>query len=237
MLCNLVKSIKNVGLIDDFKFYPIDKEIYNTLHNDLDCELLEDIARTEDTDYIGYGNNGFKDITLFKNRIMQHSLHQGNNTLLVDTDIMFISNPMELLNKYIEDHDVLFQTETYFNKNKRKFNKTEVNTGFIYAKPEEDVIKLFDYNRGDETAVKTQQFLINWRIKTYKKQRWYPSLPQIQSDLDVNYGRLPIFEFPTWVTYTNSTEEQQKKAKILHYNDTSSITTKIDRMMSNKHWV
>ena len=237
LLDNLIESLRRVELLDRLILYPLDKSTHDKYNKDIQCVLLEDIdCEPESPEYVGYGTKNFKNITLFKNRILQDSLMRGCDTLLVDTDIVFLKDPLNRLTQLGLKHDVLFQIEAYFNKRKKKWFKTEVNTGFVWSRPTEKTIKLFDHNRGDEHGTKTQQFLINWRIKTFKNKRWYPNIPSIQSDTEINYKRLRVEEFPTWVSWKGISENKKHQSYILHYNDTSSLDTKIERMKEQGHW-
>lgn len=237
LLDNLIESLRRVELLDRLILYPLDKSTHDKYNKDIQCVLLEDIdCEPESPEYVGYGTKNFKNITLFKNRILQDSLMRGRDTLLVDTDIVFLKDPLCYLAQLGSKHDVLFQIEAYFNRRKKKWFKTEVNTGFVWSRPTENTIKLFDYNRGDEHGTKTQQFLINWRIKTFKNKRWYPNIPSIQSDTEINYGRLRVEEFPTWVSWSAITEREKYQSYVLHYNDTSYLDTKIERMKEQGHW-
>jgi hypothetical protein len=238
LLDNLIESIRRVNLIDRLVLYPLDSNTYDKYSSIVPCRVLKNVVSEEASDdYVGYGASKFKDITLFKNRIMQDSLRRGDTTLLVDTDIVFLKSPEEYLMQLGNKHEVLFQIETYFNKQKRRWLKTEVNTGFIWAKPTKNIIKLFDYNRGDEHGTKTQQFLINWRLKTFKTRRWYPNIPSIPSDTEIRYDRLKLEEFPTWVSWQNMKNKTREQSYVLHYNDTSYLDTKIGRMKQQGHWL
>tara|TARA_E500000318_G_C3568594_1_gene216815 strand:+ start:3082 stop:3753 length:672 start_codon:yes stop_codon:yes gene_type:complete len=108
---NMLKSAENVGInMDDFIIACMDEDAYKSLSQSgyknsflyMDNELKEYQNWTLNED------SGFRNIVKYKWKVIESTHKKYSNLIWVDTDIVFVENPVEILSNHEE---VLFQTD------------------------------------------------------------------------------------------------------------------------------
>ena len=107
---NMLISAENVGIdMDDFYIACLDLNAYESLKEYKNAFLHIDQPITEYQDWTFDENSGFRNIVKNKWSIIQKIYQEHKNLCWVDTDIVFVENPI----KYISGHEeVLFQGDS-----------------------------------------------------------------------------------------------------------------------------
>jgi len=108
---NMLKSAENVGIsMDDFIIACMDEDAYNSLiHSGYKNSFLYmDNELKEYQDWTLNENSGFRNIVKYKWKVIESTHKKYPNLMWVDTDIVFVENPVEILSNHEE---VLFQTD------------------------------------------------------------------------------------------------------------------------------
>ena len=107
----MLRSAENVGInMDDFIIACMDEDAYKSLSQSgyknsflyMDNELKEYQNWTLNED------SGFRNIVKYKWKVIESTHKKYSNLIWVDTDIVFVENPVEILSNHEE---VLFQTD------------------------------------------------------------------------------------------------------------------------------
>jgi len=108
---NMLKSAKNVGIdMDNFIIACMDEDVYKSLiHEGYKGSFLymnNDLKEYQD--WTLNENSGFRNIVKYKWKVIESVHKKYPNLMWVDTDIVFVENPVEILSNHQE---VLFQTD------------------------------------------------------------------------------------------------------------------------------
>jgi hypothetical protein len=130
----LQASLERIGLGDQLIIYTPDLSV--------DRELSAMGVRSRRFGYqrvaewSDYGTSGFGAIAAYKFAVACEILNSGSNVLFIDSDIVFLANPVGYLKDVIEKTSahLVMQFES---------PKAVYNTGFWYASPDPSVIRLF----------------------------------------------------------------------------------------------
>ena len=227
---NLINSIKNVNMYDNLIVTCLDKKSY---------EYMKKIGvqpRLKKTNFNGdadHGTQKFFDITIQKIIIIKDLLMKYKKTLIYsDTDIVFLKNFEEDIEKFIQGEDNMWiQDDTqYLDSQKPSDN---LCTGFMFFKYNSKTIKLLDEtinimmkykNNIKKLAVGggADQRALNLSIKKHK--------PKLKV--------LNLKEYPNGYRYFNNKDTIYKTyiPKIVHNNWIKGTQNKINRFKKNNLW-
>jgi hypothetical protein len=166
-----------------------------------------------------YGTSHFNIIMFFKlDVISQILLHINRQVVYVDSDIVFLKDPLHslLYSPLPSDIDMMFQCDEYQSCNKKYC--TNICGGLIVARNTPNTQNILNYNRLCDARI------IN--VCTAGDQT-YLNLARNK----VKYDILPKNLFPNGTMLSNI----PKEAILIHYNWLSGAD-KIDRMKANNHW-
>jgi len=120
---NLLKSMENLGIEKQLKIYCVDEECYN-FFKELYPEntiINMNITDTRLYNWIPYrasqhpdveGKKLWSTITFQKIIVMIKELEENDHFLFVDGDVVFLKDPQEDINKYIDDEtDLIIQND------------------------------------------------------------------------------------------------------------------------------
>lgn len=107
---NMLISANNVGInMNDFYIACLDLNSYEELKNYPNAFLYKDLKIKEYQDWTFGSNSGFRNIVKNKWEIIESIYDKHPNLCWVDTDIVFLENPLE----YIENsEEILFQKDS-----------------------------------------------------------------------------------------------------------------------------
>lgn len=106
---NMLISAENVGInSDDFIVACLDNNSYQELSNYKNAFLYIDQPLVEYQDWTFDQNSGFRNIVKNKWSIIKQVYQEHKNLCWVDTDIVFLKNPLEFIT---DDEDILFQSD------------------------------------------------------------------------------------------------------------------------------
>lgn len=106
---NMLVSAEKVGIdMNDFFIACLDENSYESLKHYSNSFLYKDLKIKDYQDWTFSSNSGFRNIVKHKWNIIEHIHKKNPNLCWVDTDIVFLENPIQ----YIEDNEeVLFQKD------------------------------------------------------------------------------------------------------------------------------
>jgi hypothetical protein len=103
-------SAKNVGIdMDDFYIACLDSNAYENLKDYKNSFLHTDQPITEYQDWTFNKESGFRNIVKIKWSLIKKIYQEHKNLCWVDTDIVFVENPIELIEG---NEEVLFQSDS-----------------------------------------------------------------------------------------------------------------------------
>ena len=107
---NMLISAKNVGIdVDDFYIACLDSNAYENLKEYKNAFLHIDQPITEYQDWTFNKESGFRNIVKIKWSLIKKIYQEHKNLCWVDTDIVFVENPIELIEG---NEEVLFQSDS-----------------------------------------------------------------------------------------------------------------------------
>ena len=93
---NMLISARNVGIEEDITVYVLDSHSEEELSKDFNCKLKFFDSDVDDVYHL-YGSKEFKSLMLTKIQIILQELELEEKFLYIDCDVVFKSNPEELL--------------------------------------------------------------------------------------------------------------------------------------------
>ena len=221
LTCNLIYTLKKLGIDDLLKIYCIGEESYNYFQkNYTNSEsVLVNPKESHLSTWCQYyamqnpneeGKKIWADLTSYKFYSIHNELVNGNDVIFVDGDIIFNKNPIPHLLSNIKDNDLLIQNDEQSDDNPR------MCTGFFYLKSTPYTINMSNFEN------------ITKNISTFTNDQQY--LRRHENNMKVSY--LKLAEFPNGKYWR---ENLPKEHYIIHFNyDTG--THKINRMKKYNHW-
>lgn len=147
---NMLKSAENVGIDrEDFIIACLDDNVHQKLV-DIGYSNTYLYLNQEITDYQDWTfdeNSGFRNIVCYKWKIIQQAYQQHKNLCWVDTDIVFLQNPIEMLSGHQE---VLFQSDA---------PGSTICSGFMVFNDTPECKELID--RCSENDLEDDQLIVN----------------------------------------------------------------------------
>lgn len=136
---NMLKSLKPFGLDKKVFLVCIDKKganVLKTLGYNVFC-----IDDGELSKFSPWNTKGYDKICYLKLELIYRILSLNKNILLVDGDLVFLRNPLDDINWWLQETyiDVHIQNDSLENS-----NKANMCTGYMLIKSNEKMIKLYD---------------------------------------------------------------------------------------------
>jgi hypothetical protein len=205
---NLYLSCKKLGLENNLAIICLDDQAQKYFtNNNIDSFIIKSIFNTP-LNFTVYKKKNWNMITASKIDITYRILKLNYNVLIIDGDIVFIKNPLDKLQEYSINYDMLIQSDNGFNEHNND-PKKKLCTGFMYLKPNKNILNLFDPEKiilsGDGcNFVKDDQKYLNTILKN--------------SNNKVKYNVLPRNEFPNGAYWYDKSNEIKDDIKIVHFN-------------------
>lgn len=107
---NMIESARKVGIsTTDFIIYCLDDASYSELKNNFSCVRYNVNISSEYNDWTFDPNSEFRKIVRHKWKIIQDVHNKYKNLCWVDTDIVFIKNPVQIIEN---NKEILFQCDS-----------------------------------------------------------------------------------------------------------------------------
>lgn len=204
---NMLKSAENVGINkDDFIIACLDENSYEHFKNNKNCILWCNHPLNEYQNWTFDDNSGFRSIVKLKWQIIKKIYQENKNLCWVDTDIVFIKNPTEKLEK--NKDKILFQCDRPGNwlcSGFMVFNDT--------IECEQLILECATHENADD------QLILN-ELALSKYTNYIALLDQEQ--------------FPNGNVYY--VQNKKNNAYIVHNNHMIGIETKIDKFKKENLW-
>jgi Nucleotide-diphospho-sugar transferase len=136
---NMLKSLKQYGLDKKIFIVSIDRKGKETLEKfGYEAYCIDDQTLGK---FCPWNSKGYDKICYLKLELIYRILSLNKNLLLVDGDIVFLKDPLEDINKWLEDkiYDIWIQNDSQENK-----NTTNMCTGYLFIKSSDRLIELYD---------------------------------------------------------------------------------------------
>ena len=220
---NCIHTLKKVGMANNLIVTCLDKKAYDYISK-LGVETV--YRKTDLSGEAKFGSQKFYNIMKQKIEIIKELLIKYNKIVVyTDTDIVFLKNIMEDINKFkISDKDLAIQNDVSdFNIH----NKNHLCAGFMFLKPNKLIFKTLDkildlLNVGKADGGTSDQKVLNIVIQETK--------PNIEI--------LDLKDYPNGSRYFNNIDLIYKdyKPKIIHNNYIIGTQYKIDRFKKHNLW-
>jgi len=220
---NCIHTLKKVGMANNLIVTCLDKKAYDYISK-LGVETV--YRKTDLSGEAKFGSQKFYNIMKQKIEIIKELLIKYNKIVVyTDTDIVFLKNIMEDINKFkISDKDLAIQNDVSdFNIH----NKNHLCAGFMFLKPNKLIFKTLDkildlLNVGKADGGTSDQKVLNIVIQETK--------PNIEI--------LDLKDYPNGSRYFNNIDLIYKdyKPKIIHNNYIIGTQNKIDRFKKHNLW-
>jgi hypothetical protein len=186
---NLIKSLERCECSHKLKVYCCGQECYDNLDYDNKVLMEADMPKEQQIFYQGEWNK----ITLQKFRCIMEEFELGNDILFTDGDIVWLNNKFirDIQNR-VDDNDLLFQ-----NDKQHDDDPSEICTGIIYAKCNDNNKKLFNLTDEDIEKLGSDQEYIN------------------NEKDNIKYERLPLRLYPNGKYWR---EQNPQKKYCIHFN-------------------
>ena len=216
---------------DNYKFITMSPMDEGKLHR----KILENFKKSLDEVGI-YASAGFVEIINLKCETdydklnyIKSILDNNKNCLFSDPDIVFLKNPLTKLKEYLNDYDLIIQSNVTEISELKYFHKI-LNPGFCFVKSTELTKELFDTSQEIELlyeGVRPDEVYFNSKLNTDKFK-----------DLKVKI----LNEDEFCLSYENKEKfESGLKPFIVHYNELPTRIfhpkNKIGKMRDNNHWL
>ena len=167
---NMIKSLENCKCSHKLKVYCSGQECYDNL--DYDNKVLLEVDAPDDQQVFRQGD--WNKIVLQKFRCICKEFEEGNDVLFSDGDIVWLNDRFirDIPNR-VDDNDLLFQNDKMHDE-----DPSEICTGIIYAKCNDNNKKLFSLTDEQIDHMKCDQIYIN----------------ELKEEL--NFERLPLRLYP-----------------------------------------
>lgn len=192
-------SLKKVGLQNQAEIYASDANALRILKKRrTPCEIWQDPCLHETGTWSTFGSPEFRQTTLSKLSLVSHLLDQGKPILFVDSDVVFLKNPLPWLTSQNFDTPLVFQSD---NRMYKDSEKSLICTGFFLMAPDLKLKQVLDITRPDVENFAHDQELLQSRIVGHRETP-FSLLPQshFPNGSCLSLGRIP------------------KEALIIHFN-------------------
>jgi len=187
---NLLKSMKNLGIEKQLKIYCVDDECYNffkNLYSD-NTVINLNISDSRLYNWIPYrasqnpdieGKKLWSTITFLKIVVMIKELEKNDHFLFVDSDVVFLKDPLKEINKYVDNNtDLIIQNDECDDNDDTKWC-----TGFFWMKSTPKNIKILKsanpYNfRNDQQFIRSNRPNLKFKVlklDNYPNGKYYVS--------------------------------------------------------------
>ena len=136
---NMLKSLQPFGLDKKVLLICIDKKCANVLKKlryNVFCIDNGELGR-----FSPWNTKGYDKICYLKLELIYKILSLNKNILLVDGDLCFLGNPLDDINKWIQESNIDVHIQ---NDSLEDTNKNNMCTGYMLIKSNEKMIKLYD---------------------------------------------------------------------------------------------
>ena len=225
---NLIITLKRLNLQDKLIVTCLDKNADKCIKKLGVKTRLKELKLSVSANF---GSKDFYDITYEKLVMIQELLEQTNKVVLyTDTDIVFLKDPSNDVNKFINSHDdVMFQDEsTNF-----AGNSDYVCTGFMVFKPNENNIKLL---KESQRIMKENWDNREWDNGGGADQKAVQvSVKKINN---LNYSYFDAKDYPNGARYFDNVNTVYKDYTpvIIHNNFIKGLNNKIIRFKKHDLW-
>jgi len=204
---NMLKSAENVDLnLNDFIIACIDSDAYESMKNYANCYLAFEHEFKEYKNWSFEETSDFRKIVKYKWKIIKENYEKHKNLCFVDTDIVFLKNPLE----YIQNNDkILFQCDR---------PGSLICSGFMVFNDTDKCRELIDIC-GDNT-IADDQLLINEIA--------------LSSNFIAHIGIFNQYKFPNGYIYYQ--EKIRENPVIVHNNFMVGVDTKIQKFKEEGLW-
>jgi hypothetical protein len=226
---NLLATVKKLNLEDIFVVFVLDQDALQCATNENNKSssqfsirkdlITKDLQRSAD-----FGTKGFRDIVAKKFLAISKILEENYITFYVDSDIVFLKNP-------IEDYFKLPPKELYIQSDKTDFNLSGFGhfcTGVIVVLPTKKMIDIFK---------KAQYECINKKVGTMDDQGVMNEYINNNIIDNNEVGTLDPYDYPNGARYFD--ESNRKKINnpvLIHNNYIVGTEAKIKRFKEHNLW-
>lgn len=190
-------------------------------------KLSIDKSNVFDVNKITEKNNKVFKTNFEKLELICEILNEGRECLYCDPDIVFLKNPLTKLKEYLNDYDLVIQSNVTENSELKYFHKI-LNPGFCFVKSTELTKELFDTSQEIELlyeGVRPDEVYFNSKLNTVKFK-----------DLKVKI----LNEDEFCISFKNEEKLKKNEPYLVHYNELPSRIlhpkNKIARMKDYGNW-
>ena len=217
---NMLNSLRNVGLDKKVLVVCIDIKGANVLKR-----LGYNVFCIDDNDldrFSPWNTKGYDKICYLKLELIYRVLSLNKNILLVDGDLVFLKNPIDDINWWIEEKhiDVHIQNDSLDNS-----NKTNMCTGYMMIKSNKKMIKLYDCV-SEEGKKKYLECAFDNNDQSYFNKFVKPNC---------TFQALTLMKYPNGQAFYNNTSRKET-AVLIHFNWVHGHI-KMAKMKEHKMWL
>lgn len=218
---NMLKSLKSFGLDTKVLIVCIDKKAENILKS-----LGYNTFCIEDKTLSGFSpwnTKGYDKICYMKLELIYRIVSLNKNVLLVDGDIVFLKNPLDDIQKWLNDtiHDVFIQNDSQDNRNTRN-----MCTGYLFIKTSDRLKELYDCV-SENGKKKYLECAFDNNDQSYFNKFVKPACL---------FSALPLEMYPNGKMFYENTDKIIKTAVLVHFNWVHGHI-KMAKMKEHKMWL
>ena len=223
---NCIQSIDNIGLKDKLLVNTLDSKSFKCVKNK---NINVNQVQTNVKEEANFGTKDFYNIVYHKFDIIKNALVKSKSIVVYsDTDIVFLNNIQDDINKFYEsNYDIMIQDDS------KNFNiSRNLCTGFIFFKPVKKNIDLC--NRILKNMKISMKDLKNSKNGLADQKHFNKLLKEI----NINVGILDLKKYPNGSRYFKNKDTIYKnyQPNIIHNNFIVGTKKKIERFKKYNLW-